>query len=694
MNKPTMSEISAQTSSSSIPEVGQFVLYEHQGQALLAVVLGKHDTKFEFINEAQEIAQLAANRLVFMPGHLDPQLLGSPDEITAKLKALKAAVEARLPDFDLKTIWEKVKNKIQEYSGDDLCKLCFSENSMENNLLIRLAIIKNRTYFKRSRLGYVPRAADEIEKLKADQAVQAEFSALREETISFALERRNNPKLPVPLNIENQFELLNKLAAGAGYLSNEELKQAKSLLNDLKLALKMDGNMTPDKLSYQILLALQIITPYTNLVLSRYQMPLSFGPKTLKEARALESAPFPFADQHTDLSDLECITIDDESTLDMDDALSLKKTATGYTVGVHISNVAAAIPLDSALDETARFRATSIYLPDQVIPMLPEVLSVSKLSLMQNQPRYCISLICELDLECKLISSSIKASKILVKERLSYKDVDHYLENGLDHPVLQDLYQIALALEMQRFDAGGFKIPKKEPLCSFSEDGKLELFQVDELSPGRMLVGEFAILANKLFAEYAIKHKLPFIYRHQEAANEKQMRDAEDVVVGLAQDYAFRSCLKPSSVSLYPAPHATLGLKAYAQCTSPIRRYSDLCNQRQIFHHLMTGNLYCSRERLEQLLRESDHGNQRAHLISKESRRFWMLTYIKEHYTGQLKATLLRRDKRTPLLQLEETCLPVLCRVDAKHSPGDLLTLKITTIDPAFDEFRLEEVTA
>src|SRR5690606_17155210 len=124
---------------------------------------------------------------------------------------------------------------------------------------------------------------------------------------------------------------------------------------------------------------------------------------------------------------LRTYTIDDETTEDMDDALSIEQTESGYRLGIHISDVASFIPIGSALDEESKRRATSIYCPERTVHMLPEELAEGILSLRKDEPRRCISCICSLTHEFELKNFEIRPTLIRVTERYTYEEVERML---------------------------------------------------------------------------------------------------------------------------------------------------------------------------------------------------------------------------------------------------------------------------
>ncbi|MCB0334593.1 MAG: RNB domain-containing ribonuclease, partial [Bdellovibrionales bacterium] len=388
------------------------------------------------------------------------------------------------------------------------------------------------------------------------------------------------------------------------------------------------------------------------------------------------------------------ITIDDVTTRDMDDALSIEHTEGGYRLGIHITDVASCVEVDSPLDREAKSRATSLYFPEGTYHMFPESLSEEKLSLREGEPRRTLSILFEVDKLFEIQSQTIVPSWIEVKRRLSYEEVDHALE--LEHGDEFLLYQIAMSCEAHRLAHGGMNIPKRDVSIALSNRGQLSetdftLSELDERGPARSLIGEMMILANHCFAHYAQSHSLPLLFRTQEDPDESKQPDLSVIPAGPAQDYAMRQGLKRSEITTSAARHSTLGLDAYAQVTSPIRRYGDLVNQRQLLSFLRENHASYTDEMLEHSITETSEANQRARLLTRETKRFWLLKYLKKKKgrKEKIQATVLRDDMKNYLVELEEIYIPAYLKTGTKLQRGDIVELDITAVDPRYDYLKL-----
>lgn len=671
------------------PAPGTVVMYENQGSLLLGCVIEFKKNKYLIQNERGAEIELSPDRLHQAPGKAPAS---SPAERASFLASLSAQVRAAAVGVDLAELWSLIQEEQREYRTGELCENYYGRDELLNHLALRFALIADSVYFKRKKEFFQPRSAETVEELKKAAEAKQRKARIQQQTIEAFAARLKNRSAPIPAESAAAIELLEDLAAGACGGDGARLKEARDLLVNCCEKLPIELNGRPEERAYSLLRRVHHFTPFTNLSLIRHNIRRVFPAAVLEEAGRMPipaaAEDFPDRECREDLTALDAFTVDDVSTKDMDDAISLERTASGWRLGIHISDVAAVLPSGGAIDREARRRTTSFYHPDGPINMLPERLSQSICSLVEGQLRPCLSFLWELDPECRPVNARFCPSLIKVKRRLSYRDVDRLLEDG--HSDFSTLFNIAGASEAARFAAGGFKVNKREVLVVLQENGELGLEDVDENAPGRALIGELMVICNREIARFAAENKIPIVFRGQPPSDAPP--PPPGVPPGPALDYLGRAALKPSAISFDPAPHSTLGLEAYTQATSPIRRYIDLCNQRQILWFLRTGAPLYSREEYEKIAAESEDFRSAAGALVKESRRFWLLKYLEQRCrkSKTIRATVLRTDFKTPLVELDEIFLPALVKLAPGAKPGDEITLRVARVDAVFDDLRLE----
>lgn len=353
-----------------------------------------------------------------------------------------------------------------------------------------------------------------------------------------------------------------------------------------------------------------------NSILKEFQIISEFPSETLEEIKKIRPPQNRNYKSRIDFRDEIVITIDPEDARDFDDALSLKKLPNGnYSLAVHIADVSHYVTENSAVDIEARYRGTSVYLVDRVVPMLPEKLSNEICSLQPDKIRYTFSVIAELTKDGKIINSEIAESVIINKRRYSYQEVQQIIDSkkGDNSKLILELNKLAKTLRINRFRNGGINFKTVE--FKFKLDKEKYPVEVIEKfsSESTQLVEEFMLLANRIVAgkvrlisqEMKLKEILPFIYRvhdnpepeklkevlmflkqienlniHTRNVTSKQLNSYLDELRGspnevTANQLLIRSMAK-AEYSEKNIGHYGLGFNDYTHFTSPIRRYPDL----------------------------------------------------------------------------------------------------------------------
>ncbi len=709
------------------------VSYENEGQLLAGAVIGFRRQRYVILNERGREVELTANRLHPIPGNL-PLEARSIEERKNFLAELASGARAQAPKIDLSELWNVVQSDPKEYSVPDLFELSFGEAPKPTNaqpfFALWAALTSDKINFKRDRDGFLPRSAAAVEELRKAESARVAKLAKRSVFFDWVRERIRDAAIPAPPDLAETIELLEEVAAGAPHLDNTRHREAKEIIDNCianigeqALGGGLGGNR--EQRAFRLLERIGWITERTNLSLIRHHPPRRFSAETLRETEALRipesvaglNEPAPGLDAtvtRIDLTDVFTFTIDDITTADMDDAISLERQRDGYRLGIHISDVSSFIAPGGVIDRAARFRATSLYLPDQNVPMLPELLSEDRLSLKQGAIRPVLSCLIQLDESLKFQSAKLQLCTIKSARRFNYDEFERLLEDP--NSEFGKLYELSSALEQERIEHGAHKVYKRDLVIDVDEAGHCSLREIDEHGPARALIGELMILANSLSARYAAEHNIPVVFRRQDPPDSTGQNHHHaperspqtpgkptDSVPGPAADYAERSRMKKSSIGVDRGPHSGLGLEAYIQSTSPIRRYIDLVNQRQIVHHLVFGKPWYSRQEVEEIIAFTEQPLGVALTVSRESRRFWLLRYLanrmaqaREDGKGDagsvITGTVLRTDLKHPLVELDEIFMPVMVKCALPPKVGDHLKLKIVGIDPQQDYIRLEPI--
>lgn len=631
---------------------GRVVEYEQHSKAQLGVTIGEKRGKWVVLNQQGSELELPADRLTLIPGGVIDQNLDK-DRKTAALGALAGKAVELSDNISLEEAWQIFLGETKEVSVQDVAELLYAKSTGEYYLAARRALIADQIFFKRKKAGFEPRPESVVEELKIKARVEQEKQQQQEALVAAVLRRLKDPTAPIPENII----IFEELAALGG--SAAEAKPAKELLELIAERGKLALQGKPEDKAFQLLVAMRHFSPDQDLAAIRLGRPVRFDEDTLREAQALAAANFA-ADcgSRTELRDLPCVTIDGADTKDFDDALSVEKTASGLRFGIHISDVAAMIPAESLLEKTALRRSTSIYTPDSQIPMLPPAASENALSLIEGTERLAVSFFLETAPDGSIVKRSVRRSIIRISKRLTYEEADVILcdESPVASPykeMLHQLWQLSSSSETRRMAGGAVQFDRREMCARILPDGIIMLEPANEDTPARRLVSEMMILANESAALFAKENKIPIVFRGQEPPSTEISEQGFDVPAGPAREYLLRGLLKKSTVSSEAQPHSGLGLEAYTQVTSPIRRAVDLVTQRQLGEFLDHGIIFYPPERINELIGQIETGLDEAVQIQRERNRYWLLKYLVQNNIREINAVIVRVDGIKPIAELD-----------------------------------------
>ena len=685
---------------------GAVVEYQQHGKSIIGIILSAQKDKWQIINENNSEVYLPSTRLAIL-GFPDDESPNNHSKVTF-LKQLSNEANSICSSLNLGELWELVVEEQKIITEQELLEIAFPAFKIAHKLAVRRALLDDIVFFKRDKSGlsFEPRRHEVVEELKQKAVVEKAKEKERERLIDAIISKRNNPDAKLPESIT----LIEKLAA-----LGSKAPQAKETLALIEAIaerypdLNLQGKQE-DK-AFQLLVAIGHFATEENLALYRMGRSPRFSSDLEAEALSLGvESKYVLAANIQDLTTHLIFSIDSATTKDIDDALSLEETPQGYRLGIHITDVASTVEINSPMFREALMRATSIYCPDQQIPMLPEILSADKLSLVEGQKRWALTFFIDIDSENKILKREVVRSLIAVTHRLSYEEVEEFLYNEsgqaklrsseLENAILK-LYDISSWLETARIEAGAMQFLRREMLPVINSDGTITLEQNSDDTPARKLVSELMILANETAALFARDNYIPFIYRSQEAPEVEPSTQALHIPEGPARDFLQRAGLKRSIASTQALRHFGLGLQAYTQITSPIRRASDLVNQHQILSFLNSGKCRFSNEEVSSIINQLEEKLDEAFEIQRDRNRYWLLKYLIQEKYKEIEGTVMKTDSMRPLAELDK--LFVMWPYDPQKSkriapyqittrPGERVKLRIEKIDPKSLTLRLVEM--
>ena len=369
-----------------------------------------------------------------------------------------------------------------------------------------------------------------------------------------------------------------------------------------------------------------------------------------------------------DLTHLTCLAIDNSDSSDADDAISID----GDKLWIHIADVASYVEIDSELDIFAQKRASNLYLPDQILHMLPPELS-SACSLGGSEISNAISIGLRLD-SSEISDIEIHLSEIKVTS-MSYEHADKVIN---ENEILSKLNNIAISHKAFRSDNGAIKLNLPSVDVKIKDEKVFIRPQVD--SGSRELVAEMMVIAGRTIAQFAIENNISLPYLTQEAGNFS--KDVIDNIQKLTIAKAFEASrgFKRSKITVKPSMHSGLGLSAYTRATSPMRRYLDLLVQQQLVRFvskLPTLDDNSIKERIKVINSSMPKVNK----ASRQSIEHFKCLYLKQNNTWEGEGVVVEVNGEKALINIPSLAMMTQIKFKSNVTIEDKVKLKVSSIN-------------
>jgi ribonuclease R len=413
-------------------------------------------------------------------------------------------------------------------------------------------------------------------------------------------------------------------------------------------------------------------------IIREFNLPEQFPDDCLDEAR-LEADRFDesIPSGRMDVTGLVVITIDPADARDFDDAISLEQLPNGHwRLGVHIADVAHFVRPKTALDREAYHRATSVYLPDRVIPMLPELISNGLASLQPGKVRFAKTAWIEFTAEGLRVASEVHRTAIKSRRRLNYQQVDQFLDDPKPwrrklgakvHDLLGRMHRLAMILRGRRIERGALELAMPEIEIELDRQGRVAGAHVVEHTESHQIIEEFMLAANEAVAQELKDKELPFLRRIHEPPVLKRLKALNEFVSELgfktaslesrfalqklladvagrpeqhAVNYAVLRSLQRAVYSPKEEGHYALASQCYCHFTSPIRRYPDLTVHRLLDAVLDRRKSTDDFDKLTAFGEHCSEREQRAEAAERELTKVKLLAYLSQRIGQEMDAVV------------------------------------------------------
>ncbi|WP_422925185.1 ribonuclease R [Singulisphaera sp. PoT] len=382
--------------------------------------------------------------------------------------------------------------------------------------------------------------------------------------------------------------------------------------------------------------------------------------------------------ERLDLREVLTVTIDPATARDFDDAITLERDERGYwSLGVHIADVSHFVESGSELDQSAKRRGTSVYLPDRVIPMLPEIISNSLASLQAGHVRYTVSALLEFNAEGVRTGMSFARSAIRVDHRFSYEEAFAVMKapdeahEGVTPEVakmVSQMLELAMIMRRRRFDRGALELSMPEVEIDLGDQGQVVGAHLASHDESHQVIEEFMLAANEAVASHLTANHVGFLRRGHADPDPLKLREFAEFVGSLgikidkpqsrfelqrvlsettgkpeehAVHYGLLRSLKQAVYTPEPEGHFALASEDYCHFTSPIRRYPDLQVHRQLTTLIAGKKPKSNHDELVVLAEHCTKTERRAETAERELIKIKLLTYLETRIGETFQAVVI-----------------------------------------------------
>ena len=660
-------------------EKGKLIEFRLQGERRLAVAERPEGKKDWIVIDSQGQSHK------IRPQRVEYTVPGGPYQ-SSEIPSLIKQSQDYLDPESLEIAWEVLVEEGKAVSPPELAELLFSEQEPIACYAAHSLLSEDKIYFKKKADNYEPRSKSQVEEIRHQLQVQAEKIRQKEEFLLHLQKALEGETINWSDSDHTRLEAISKIV-----LQPEQNHPAAQEL------LKSLGKNSDYQSVFRLLVQIGWWSEHENLFLLRSSLPINFSSKVSNVAQSrLQSPSDDVNSDRLDLTHLKVYTIDDESTTEIDDGLSIEYVGEAKTprIWIHIADPSRLLNPGDELDLEARRRSTSLYLPTGMVPMFPSELATGPMSLVQGQNCCALSFGVTLGETGTVAEYVIHPTRIKPTYRLTYDDVDEMLELGItNEPELADLASAAQARQQWRKSQGSIQIKMPEASIKVQENEEITIDLLEE-SASRHLVAEMMILAGEITGRYGKENGLPLPFRGQP---QPELPPEEELMLlppGPVRYCALRRCMPRSEMSINPLRHASLGLDTYVQVTSPIRRYTDLLAHFQLKAHLQGADLPFAKEELQEILYSVGSSSYEATLVERQTNRYWGLEYLRRNSDKIWQVLVLRwlrEDEGLGSILIEDLGIELTHRFDGNVNLGDRLDFKVLHSDPHRDEIRFQE---
>ncbi|MBW1649644.1 MAG: RNB domain-containing ribonuclease [Deltaproteobacteria bacterium] len=652
---------------------GSIVEFINKAGIVTAVVLESDGSLLKLLTQLNESIFVNIKRIIFADHNTYINLSGDNSEIARELENIAKKREDIAKEISIEKIWAEFKSQSIWLSANKIAAFYFSKPDTDCESAVIRALFKDRLYFQFNKNLFFPNTQKKIEA----KIVEKQRQKKEEKFIEYASLWLYKALTRTDLNDNNDIESMtegdknNRLIKvfSSFYLFEKRSSYHKIVKDILKRYDQIENHqfaifkIKGREAIFRAFIKLKIWNKNINLNLLKYEIPISFTKDVQKDAENIanlsESLLFKDYNNRKDFTMLRPVTIDGNLTYDFDDAITIEEDNDNYILGIHISDVGHFIKKNGIIDNEAQKRGSSIYMPDQKISMLPNIIAEDICSLKENKTSHTISIMIKLDKNFSIQKYDIFLGIIKVHRRLTYYDANLIINIDKD---LETLYKIGEAFRERRLADNAVYINLPEINIRLDQANNVTVNKTEKESPSRLLVSEIMIVANMLMGKFLKNNNIPAIFRGQQKPHRRFFIKSTD---NLFKNWMQKRYLSPFILSDTPLHHSGLGAEVYITATSPIRKYYDLINQRQIRAVFGLETPYTNAE-IKNIIYYLAKPMNNVSKIQQDRNRYWLLKYLETKTGEQVKGLAMGKIYNNYTVLLTEYM--IICNIPVSHS--------------------------
>ncbi len=651
-------------------DIGKIAYYFEHKEIISGICLSETDDRYSLLLSGSNEIVLPKKRIIYLSSYTVDTKTTKEDQLL--FAAEKTDHQKKLTQkICISALWESLKNKGNLHGISSLTDIWFKDKTdSDREMAVLRSIMNDGIHFKMKDSQFLSNTQEQVLKLK----VNTEEKRQKQKEIIDLSKWLNSLIAEKEISVKNRDKFISYLKEYT--IDGKDASCYSAIKNILR-----SEKITTQKECFELLVKTGAFAEDENILLLTYRVPCKWPESVIKQTAALVEPDTQKScrdKSRKDLTHINTFSIDDLSTMDIDDALSVEEHPDFFIVYIHIADVASFISPGAPIELEAKNRGRSIYLPEEKIPMIPSKLSENILSLKQGTTRPAVSFTIKLSHEGEILDYNAQTSIIKNDRKMDYNEADNEI---ISNSLFKKLYSLALKLRGKRLANGANSILLPELQINVNNRKEIKLIKRERESKSQILVSEYMILANYCASLIFKENNFPALYRTQAVQSEKPVQKEPPSLFEL---FSMRKHFGRVSIDTKAEPHSGLGLSSYTTLTSPLRKYLDLVTQGQLLALLNGRKSEHNQTSLKNIVESSQAILTKAATVEQERERYWLLKILQQSIGQKTEALILEKKHKGYRILLKEYFMEINIKIPRKTelTPGETISVIINNIDP------------